>query len=120
MTSTPYSCPVTSSIVGPAGDMPHSSPLSTTLPMEVVRVSINIDLVVSSWMTLLEVMLEIPEVVSIPTDIVSMDMSHLVCVGSVIPKQATTPVKPWGRLDGHSTTNAFIGGDVGSEGIFGK
>ena len=117
---TPYSCPVTSSIVGPTDDMPWSGPLSTTLPMEVVRVSININPVVSSWMTLLELRLEIPEVVSILMDIMSMDVSHLVCVGSSIPKQATTPAKPWGRLDGHSTTNAFVGGDVGGEGMFGK
>ena len=75
MSSTPYSCPVTSSIVGPAGDRPQSSPLSTTLLMEVVRVCIKIDLVVSSLMTLLELMLEIPEVVSILTDIMSMDVS---------------------------------------------
>ena len=100
--------------------MPWSSPLSTTLPMEVVRVSINIDPVVSSWMTLLALMLEIPEVVSILMGIMSMDMSHLVCVGSSIPKQPTTPAKPWGGLDSHSTANAFIGGDVGGEGIFGK
>ena len=93
MSSIPYSCPVTSSIVGPAGDRPQSSPLSTTLPMEVVRVSIKIDPVVSSLMTLLKLMLEIPEVVSILMDITSMDVSHLVCVGSGISKQATTPAK---------------------------
>ena len=88
--------------------------------MEVVRVSMNIDLLVSSWMTLLKLTLEIPEVFSILMDITSMDVSHLVCAGSGIPKQATTPVKPWGGLDGCSTANAFIGGDVGGEGIFGK
>ena len=32
MSSIPYSCPVTSSIVGPTGDRPWSGPLSTTLP----------------------------------------------------------------------------------------
>ena len=92
--SIPYSCPVTSSIAGPTGDRPQSSPLSTTLPMEVVRVSIKINPVVSSLMTLLELMLEIPEMVSILMDITSMDVSHLVCVGSGISKQATTPAKP--------------------------
>ena len=55
--------------------MPGSGPLSTTLPMEVVMVSIYIDLVVSSWMTLLELILEIPAVVTILMDITSMDMS---------------------------------------------
>ena len=109
-----------SSVVGPTDDMPGSSPLSTTIPMEVVTVSIYIDLVVSSWTTLLEPMLEIPDVVTILMDITSMDMSWLVCAGSGISKQATTPAKPWGRLDGRSTTNAFIGGDVGGEGVFGK
>ena len=34
--------------------------------------------------------------------------------------QATTSAQPWGSLDGHSTINAFIGGDAGGEGVFGK
>ena len=71
-------------------------------------------------MTLLELTLEIPAVVTILMDITSMDMSQLVCVGSGISKQATTPALSWGRLDSHSTTNAFVGGDVGGEGVFGK
>ena len=32
-----------------------------------------------------------------------------------------TPVKPWGGVDGHTTTNALIGrGDVGGKGALGK
>ena len=100
--------------------MPRSGPLSTTLPMEAVMVSIYIDPVVSSWMTLLELTLEIPVVVTILIDITSMDVSQLVHVGSSISKQATTSVPPWGGLDGCSTINAFIGEDVGGEGVFGK
>ena len=34
--------------------------------------------------------------------------------------QATTSVQPWGSQDGHNTISAFIGGDVGSEGVSGK
>ena len=100
--------------------MPGSSPLSTTLPMEAVMVSIYIDPVVSSWTTLLELMLEIPVVVTILIDITSMDISRLVRAGSSISKQATTSVLPWGGLDGHSTISAFVGGDIGGEGVFGK
>ena len=88
--------------------------------MEVVMVSIYIDPVVSSWTTLLALMLEIPVVATILMDLTSMDMPWLVCVGSGISTQATTSVQPWGSLDSRSTINAFIGGDVGSEEVFGK
>ena len=72
---TPYSCPVTSSIVGPTDDMSGSGLLSTTLPMEVVMVSRYTNLVVLSWTTLLELMLDIPGVVISPMDITSMHAS---------------------------------------------
>ena len=58
-----------------ADDMSRSGLLSTTLPMEVVMVSIYIHLVVSSWTTLLALMLEIPVVATILMDITSMDVS---------------------------------------------
>ena len=41
-------------------------------------------------------------------------------MGSGVSMQATTSVQPWGSLDSCSTINAFVGGDVGSEGVFGK
>ena len=54
--------------------MSRSSLLSTTLPTEVVMVSTYIDPVVSSWMTLLALMLEIPVVATILMNVMSMDM----------------------------------------------
>ena len=55
--------------------MPGSGPLSTILSMEAVMVSMYINLVVSSWMTLLKLMLVIPDVVTILMGTMSMDMS---------------------------------------------
>ena len=55
--------------------MSRSSPLSSTLLMEIVMVSIYIDPVVSSWMILLTLTLEIPVVATILMDITSMDVS---------------------------------------------
>ena len=75
------------------------------------------DPVVSSWMTLLKLTLEIPGAAISPMDIMSMDISWLTCVGSCTIKQAMTPAKPWGGVDGHGGINALVGGgDAGGVG----
>ena len=78
------------------------------------------DLVVSSWTILLELTLEIPGAVISPMDITSTDVSWLTGMGSGIAKQATTPAKPQGRVDGHTSVNALVGGgDAGGVGALG-
>ena len=82
-------------------------------------VSRYIDPVVSSWTTLLKLMLEIPGATISPMDITSMDISWLTCVGSCTVKQATTPAKPQGRVDSCASINALVGGwDAGGVGVF--
>ena len=70
------------------------------------------DPVVSSWMTLLKLTLEIPGATISPMDIMSMDISWLTCAGSCTVKQATTPAKPQGRVDSHTGINALVGGGM--------
>ena len=70
---TPYSCPVTCLIVGPADKASVSSPLSTILPMEAAMVLRYTDPVELSQTILLALMLEILGVI-LPTAATSVEV----------------------------------------------
>ena len=70
---TPYSCSVTSLIVGPAHEASASSPLSTILPMEAAMVSRYTDPVEMSQTILLALMLEILGII-LPTAVTSVEV----------------------------------------------
>ena len=94
-----YDWSVMSSIVGPSLD---SVLPKTILPMEAAMVSRYTDPVESSQTTLLALTLE---------------------TLSIIPSTAATSVEAprssWGRVIGHTTTNALVGGNVGTAGTTG-
>ena len=80
---TPYSCPVTSLIVGPVDKASVSGLLSTILPMEAAMVSRYTDPVELSQTILLVLMLEILSVI-LPTVATSVEVPRPRCAGSGI------------------------------------
>ena len=117
--STPYSISVTSLIVGPADKTSVSGPLSTILPMEVAMVSRYMDPVELSQAILLVLMLEILGVI-LPTAATLVEVPQPSCVGSSILVQVMMSAKPWGRVEGCTTTNTLVGGNVGTVGAPGE
>ena len=105
-----YSQSVTSSIIGPMEEMFGSALLRITLPTEVVIVSKYVRPVASSHTTQLEVMLESPGVITSPIDRVSTGASW---PPSGTFKQAITPPKPHGGVEGPTSADVLTGG-VGS------
>ena len=72
-----------------------------------------------SWTILLALMLEILSVIlsTADTSVGVLLPSH---VGSGVLVQVTVSTKPWARVDGHTTANALVGGNVGTVGAPGK
>ena len=106
-----------SSIVGPSLD---SVLPKTILPMEVVTVSRYTSPVVSSFTTLLELMLERLGFDTIPKDIGPIGLPWPTSTSSGVFKQATTPAKPRGSVGGLTGANVLAGrGDLGGNGAFG-
>ena len=116
---TPYSFPVTSWIVGPADKASVSSPLSTILPMKAAMVLRYTDLVELSQTILLALMLEILSVI-LPTAATSVEVPQPSRVGSGILMQVMMSAKPWGRVEGHTTAKALVGGNVSTVGAPGE
>ena len=95
--------------------------LRTTLPMEVVTVSMYTSPVMSSLTTQLELTLEMPGVITSPMDIVPMGISWPTSTTSGVYRQAVTLAKPRGGVRSHLNTNALAGGgDAGGNGAFDK
>ena len=93
----------------------------TTLPTEVVMVSMYTSPIVSSWTTWLEFTLEMPGVDTSPMDIEPTGVSWPTSMTSGVFRQAITLVKPWGRVGSLFNANALAGGgDAGSNGAFGR
>ena len=63
----------------------------------------------SSFTTWLELMLERPGLDTIPMDIVPMGVSQSTSTGSGVLKQAATPAKPQGGVDGLTNASALAG-----------
>ena len=106
-----------SSIVGPSLDslLPR-----TILPMEVVMVSRYTNPRVLSFTTWLELMLKRLGLDTIPMDIVPTGISQSTSTSSGVLKQATTPVKPRGRVGGLINASVLAGGgDFGGDGALG-
>ena len=109
---------VMSSMTGPSF---RSDLLRTTLPTEVVMVSMYTSPIVSSLTTWLEVTLEMPGVITSPMDIVPMGVSQPTSTTSGIFRQAITLVKPWGGVGSCLNANALAGGgNAGGNGALDK
>ena len=115
----PYSCPVISSKVGPVDKASVSGPLSTILPIEAAMVSRYADLVELSQTILWALMLEIISVI-LPTVAMSVEVPQPSRVGSGILMQVAILAKPQGGIEGHTTTNALVGGNVHTVGAPGE
>ena len=103
------------------GPLFRSDLLSTTLPTEVVMVSMYTSPVVSSLTTQLELTLEMLGVVTSPMDIVPMGVSWPTSTASGVFRQAITLAKPWDGVGSHFNANALAGGgDAGGNGAFDK
>ena len=87
--------------------------------MEAAMVSRYTDLVELSWTILLTLMLEILSVILSTAD-TSVEVLLPGLAGSSILIQIMVLAKPWGRVEGHTTTNALVGGNVGTVGDPGK
>ena len=108
-----YSWSVTSSIVGPSL---NSVLPKIILPMEVITVSRYTSPVVSSFTTLLELMLKRPGFDTIPMDIAPTGMSQSTSTSSGVLKQVATLAKPRGSVGGLTNANALAGrGDFGGD-----
>ena len=94
----------------------ESGLLRATLPMEVVTMSIYVTPVTSSLMMWLVLMVEIWGVTTTPMDMVPWGASKAISKGSGIQRQAVTPVKPCGWVNGHTTANACTG-EEGLDGV---
>ena len=101
-----------SSIMGPSlgSELPK-----TILPMEAAMVLRYMDLVELSWTILLELMLEILGVI-LPTAAMLVEVPQPSHVGSCILVWITMLAKPWGRVEGYTTANALVGGNVSTVG----
>ena len=97
-----------SSIAGPSlgSELPRM-----ILPMEAAMVSRYMDLVELSWAILLALMLEILGVIP-STANTSVGVLLPSCAGSSILVQVTVLIKPWGGVEGCTTANALVGGNV--------
>ena len=116
-----YSLPVMSSMVGPEEEVLGPRPLRINLPMEVVTVSTYVRPVASSFTTWLELMLEIPRVITSPIDRGPTGTSWSSSMSSGIFNQVVTPVKPHGGVGGLTCVNALVGGEgSGREGALGR
>ena len=111
-----YNWFIMSSIVGPSLD---SILPSTILPMEVAMVSRYMDPVELSQTILLVLMLEILSVILSTAD-TSVEVLPSDCVGSGVLVWVTVSAKPWGRVEGHPTASALVGGNVSIVGAPGK
>ena len=108
-----YSWSVMSSIVGPSLD---SMLPMTILPMDVVTVSRYTSPVLSSCTTRLEETLDMPGFDTIPMVIMLTGMFRSTSTSSQVLKQAATPAKPQGSVDGLTNANALAsGGDLGGD-----
>ena len=116
---TPYCHSVTFSIADPAAKASASGPLNTILPIEVVMVSRYTDLVELSHTILLALMLEIPGVI-LPIAAMSKEIPPPHCAGSSILAWVMMPVKPWYGVEGCTTTNALVDGNIGIVGVPGE
>ena len=105
-----------SSITGPSLG---SEPPRTILPMEVARVLRYTHLVELSRTILLALMLEILGVI-LSTAGILVGVLLLSHVGSGILVQVAVSIKPWGGVEGCTTTNAQVDGNVGTVGAPGK
>ena len=93
-------------------------PLMIILLMEVVMVSTYVRPVASSLTIQLELTLEIPGVITSPTDRVPMGTSWSNSTSSRVHKQAITPTKLHGGVGGLTSANAPTGGGgSGGEGV---
>ena len=97
--------------------MKHQHPvlLSIILPMEAAMVSRYMDLVELSWTILLVLMLEILGVI-LPTAAMSVEVPQPSHAGSGILMWVVMSAIFWGGVKGCSTTNALVGGNVGTVG----
>ena len=91
----------------------------TILPMEAAMVSRYMHPVELSWTILLALMLEILGVIlsTADTSVGVLLPSH---VGSGILVWVAVLIKPQGRVEGHTTTNALVDGNVGTVDAPGK
>ena len=88
--------------------------------MEVIMVSRYTSPMVSSFTTLLELMLERLGLDTIPMDIAPTGVSWSTSTGSRVLKQATIPAKPRGGMGGLTNASVLAGrGDFGGNGDFG-
>ena len=97
-----YSQSVASSVTGPAEETFGFGSLRMILLKEVVIISTYVMPVMSSFMTWLELTLDIPG--ASPIDMVPMDTSSIF-------KQAVTPSKPHGRVEGFTGATAVVDGE---------
>ena len=87
--------------------------------MEVAMLSRYMDPVELSQTILLVLMLEILGVI-LPTATTSVEAPQPSHVCSSILMQVAMSEKPWGRVECHTTTNALVGGNVGTVGAPGE
>ena len=109
---------VMSSMTGPSfePDLPR-----TTLPTEVVTVSMYSSPIMLSWTTWLELTLEMLGVDTSPMDKEPTGISRPTSMTSGVFRQAITLVKPQGGVGGCFNANALAGGgDASSDGAFDK
>ena len=97
-----YSRLVTSSVTGPKEEVFGFRSLRMILQKEVVIMSTYAKPVVLSFMIQLEITLDIPW--ASPMDMVPVDTSSIF-------KQAITPSKPCGRVEGFTSATAFADGE---------
>ena len=112
-----YDWSVMSPIAGPSLD---SKPPRTILPMEAAMVSRYMDPVELSRTILLALMLEILGIIP-PTANMSVEILWPGHVGSgILGWVMVSRKKPWGRVEGWTTANALVGGNVGTVGAPGR
>ena len=101
-----YSRSEISSITGPVEEVFGFRSLRMILPKEVVIVSTYVTPVMSSFMIRLELTLDIPG--ASPMDMAPVDTSSIF-------KQAVTPLKPCGGVEGFTGATTFVDGEVQME-----
>ena len=116
---TPYSFSVTFLIVGPVDKASVSGLLSTILLMEAAMVLRYMDPVELSQTILLMLMLEILGVI-LPTAATWVEVPRPSRAGSGIPMQVMMLAKPLGGVEGCTTTNTLVGGNVSTVGAPGE
>ena len=107
-------------MTGLPGESTESS-LRITRPTKVVTVSMWTSPIVSSFITLVELTLEMPGVATNPIDIGPTDISLLICMISGALRQDVTSVNPLGGVGGLTKANAFDRGeDTGTSGVLNR